>query len=52
MDKKKENQDIEKTDKQSLKDHAINKKGDVSDGNKINPQVEQRKDIHQPRDNA
>lgn len=49
MKNDKENQ---QKDKQSKKDHAINEKGDVSDGNKINPQVEQRKDIHQPRDNA
>ena len=48
---KNENKDQEK-EKQSKKDHAINEKGDVSDGNKINPQVEKRKDIHQPRDNA
>lgn len=48
---KKDKQDQNK-EKQSKKDHAINEKGNVSDGNEINPQVEQRKDIHQPRDNA
>ncbi|WP_190246224.1 hypothetical protein [Gelidibacter gilvus] len=42
----------QKKDKQSKKDHAINEKGDISDGNEINPQVEKRKDTHQPRDNA
>lgn len=49
MENKKENQ---KKDKQSLKEHAINKKGNLSDGEEIVPQVEQRRDIRQPRDNA
>ena len=48
----KKNKQDQNKEKQSKKDHAINEKGNVSDGNEINPQVEQRKDIHQPRDNA
>lgn len=42
----------QKKNKQSLKEQAINKKGNLSDGKKINTQEEQQKDSHQPRDNA
>ena len=36
----------------SKKDSAINKKSNASDGREINEQVEQRREQHQPRDNA
>lgn len=48
----KNDKEDQKKDKQSKKDHAINIKGDVSDGNETSPQVEQKKDTHQPRDKA
>ena len=38
--------------KQSLKEQAINKKGNLSDGAQINQQVKQKKENHEPRDNA
>ncbi len=37
---------------QRLEEKAINIKEKKSDGKEINPQEKQRKDIHQPRDNA
>jgi len=36
----------------SKKDSAINKKANEADGREINHQVEQRREQHQPRDNA
>ena len=36
----------------SKKDSAINKKANKADGKEINHQVEQRREQHQPRDNA
>ncbi|TDU39675.1 hypothetical protein BXY82_1705 [Gelidibacter sediminis] len=48
----KTNKDTRSQDKQSLKDQAINIKEKASDGKKINPQVEQKQEKHQPRDNA
>ena len=36
----------------SKKDSAIDKKANISDGQEINHQVEQRREQHQPRDNA
>lgn len=48
----KNDKEDQRKDKQSKEDHAINEKGNVSDGKEINPQVEQRKENHQPRDNA
>lgn len=40
------------TDKQEKKESAINKKGTPSDGAQINPQVQDKREKHQPRDNA
>ncbi|UZO80873.1 hypothetical protein NBT05_18280 [Aquimarina sp. ERC-38] len=37
---------------QSIKDSAIDKKGNTADGQEINYQNKQRQEIHQPRDNA
>lgn len=37
---------------QSEEEIAINKKGREADGKKINHQVEQKREQHQPRDNA
>lgn len=48
MENKKENK-IEKN-KQSIGEQAINHK--ETDGKKINHQVKQRQEKHQPRDNA
>lgn len=42
----------QKQEKQGLQDQAINKKGKASDGKEINHQVEQKREKHQPRDNA
>lgn len=39
-------------DKQGLKEKAINIKEKESDGREINHQEKQKKEIHQPRDNA
>lgn len=39
-------------EKQGLKENAINIKQNESDGKEINPQVKQKRDIHQPRNNA
>lgn len=36
----------------SKKDSAINHKSNESDGREINHQVEQKREQHQPRDNA
>ncbi len=36
----------------TLQENAINKKSNEADGKEINHQVEQRKEQHQPRDNA
>jgi hypothetical protein len=36
----------------SLKDNAINKKGNKADGREINHQVTDKREQHQPRDNA
>ncbi|WP_189702580.1 hypothetical protein [Subsaximicrobium wynnwilliamsii] len=38
--------------KQGLKEQAINIKEKASDGKEINPQVKQKQEKHQPRDNA
>lgn len=38
--------------KQGLEEKAINIKEKESDGREINPQEKNRKEIHQPRDNA
>lgn len=40
----------DKSEDQSTAEKAINKK--ETEGKKINPQVEQRRDKHQPRDDA
>lgn len=40
------------TDKQNKKEVAINQKGIPSDGATINSQVQDKKEQHQPRDNA
>jgi|26BtaG_2_1085354.scaffolds.fasta_scaffold00009_42 hypothetical protein len=40
----------EKQEKQSTAEQAINKSR--TEGEKINPQIEQRREKHQPRDNA
>jgi len=47
MEKKDKNLEQEK---QSKKEQAINKS--ATDGKKINPQVDQRQEQHQPRDTA
>lgn len=39
-------------DKQGLKEKAINIKEKESDGREISPQEKDRRDIHQPRNNA
>lgn len=39
-------------DKQGKKEKAINIKEKASDGKEINPQVKQKQEKHQPRDNA
>ena len=39
-------------DKRSIKENAINKKGVPSDGAEINHQVKDKRENHQPRDNA
>tara|TARA_R110002049_G_scaffold169818_2_gene336382 strand:+ start:338 stop:490 length:153 start_codon:yes stop_codon:yes gene_type:complete len=36
----------------NIEESAINHKANKSDGKEINPQVEQRREQHQPRDNA
>lgn len=46
------NKKEQKQNKQSLKEQAINIKGKASDGKEINPQVKQKQEKHQPRDNA
>lgn len=48
----KTNKETESQDKQSLKNQAINIKEKASDGKEINPQVKQKQEKHQPRDNA
>ncbi len=39
-------------DNTNIKDAAINHKSNEADGKQINHQVEQRREQHQPRDNA
>ncbi|MEO6347187.1 MAG: hypothetical protein ABIO60_04675 [Aquaticitalea sp.] len=48
----KTNKKNQKEDKQSTKEQAINMKEKTSDGKEINPQVKQKQEKHQPRDNA
>lgn len=42
----------QKEHKTSIKDSAINKKSNESNGREINDQVKDKKEQHQPRDNA
>lgn len=52
-DKKKDNKEdnlIDKGEKQSLKEQAIDES--ATDGKKINHQVQDKRDQHQPRDTA
>lgn len=49
---KKTNKNEQMPDRQSKKEHAINIKEKASDGKEINPQVKQKQEKHQPRDNA
>ncbi|WP_432411351.1 hypothetical protein [Rasiella sp. SM2506] len=48
-DKKIPGKDAHKT---SMKDSAIDKKSNDADGRKINEQVKDKREQHQPRDNA
>ncbi|MCK0124311.1 hypothetical protein MWU76_07845 [Gelidibacter sp. F2691] len=48
----KKTEETQSQDKQSLKNQAINSKEKASDGKEINPQVKQKQEKHQPRDNA
>ncbi len=48
-DKKIPGQEAHKTSK---KDNAINKKANEADGREINDQVKDKREQHQPRDNA
>lgn len=48
-DKKIPGQEQHKT---SIKDSAIDEKANEADGQEINHQVKDRREIHQPRDNA
>ena len=43
---------ISNQDNQSKKDQAINKKGTPDDAREINHQVMDKREQHQPRDNA
>ncbi len=49
-----ENQKIpgQENEKKGMKENAINKKQNQSDGKEINPQEKQKQEKHQPRDNA
>ena len=50
MNKDKNVNPEERKENKSLEEKAINEK--ATDGKQVNPQVEQRKEKHQPRDNA
>ncbi|WP_156133110.1 hypothetical protein [Lacinutrix sp. Hel_I_90] len=41
-----------KQNKQDKQAQAINKKGVPTDGEEINHQIKDKKEVHQPRDNA
>ncbi|WP_452224381.1 hypothetical protein [Lacinutrix chionoecetis] len=43
---------IPKQNNQPEKEQAINKKGSQADGKEINHQVKDKREKHQPRDNA
>jgi len=47
----KKDKDLEQQQK-GIKENAINKKQNESDGREINHQVQDRREQHQPRDNA
>jgi len=47
----KKDKDLKKQQK-GIQDNAINKKGNESDGREINHQVQDKREKHQPRDNA
>lgn len=51
-DQEKQDQEKQDQNKQGLKEKAINIKEKESDGREINPQEKQRREGHQPRDNA